>query len=275
MEVLIYYWPNILAGMLIAAGLGLIGFHIFARNQALEAFVLGQEIQTSIVLIAFSLIGAGVHSDHGLHVESIFSLGLAFILHIGFLKLVSKYNSLRMEFAVVYIFLLTALNNLIMSLSPLIEGHMVASLLGDIATASKEESLGVAAAAGVLIVVFLSKSSKFLSETIEIALFERRPTSLLLTAVLTAFMGVSVHILGLLFTITMLLMMPLALNVLGQSNYKKSQLLLIVVNVAAVVLGFANINWLDRVPTSVSIAIYCAILSIGSISVIKLWRKHA
>lgn len=274
MEMLIFYWPNLLAGILIAAGLGLIGFHIFARNQALEAFVLGQEIQTSIILIAFILIAGGAHSDHGLHVESLFSLGLAFGLHLIFLRFVRKQNSLRMEISVVYIFLLTALNNLLMSLSPLIEGHMVASLLGDIVTASAHESILIAIASSLLILLYLFKSRSFLHESVEIALFERRPKSLFLTAVLSLFMGVSVHILGLLFTITMLLVVPLALNVLGNSNYRRSQWMLVVINGLSVGIGFMNINWFERIPTSVSIALSCALLSALSVGVIKLGRKN-
>lgn len=270
---LIFYWPNLLAGVLIAAGLGLVGFHILARNQALEAFVLGQEIQTSIILIAFALIGAGAHSDHGLHIESIFSLGLAFLLHLLFLRVSYKQKELRMEISVVAIFLLTAINNLFMSLSPLIEGHMVASLLGDIVTATAGESFGVAIASAALIGLYLLKNRDFLHETVEIALFDRRPQGLFLTAVLTVFMGVSVHILGLLFTITMLLTMPLALNVLGNSNYRVSQILLVVVNASSVVLGFLNIVWFDRIPTSVSIALWCAVLSFLTVAFIKIRRK--
>lgn len=262
---------------MIAAGLGLIGFHIFARNQALEAFVLGQEIQTSIILMAFALIGANAHSDHGLHIESTFSLGLAFVLHLGFLKIVRKQKPLRMEISVVYIFLLTAMNNLIMSMSPLIEGHMVASLLGDIVTAGKNEAIGSAVFSAALIALYVAKNRRFLNESVEIALFDRRPKSLFLTGTLTLFMGVSVHILGLLFTIVMLLAMPLALNVLGNSSYKKSQISLVVVNVTSVVLGFASMSWFERAPTSVSIVLWCAFLSLVTalaFKTLKTGRKN-
>lgn len=272
---LIFYWPNLLAGIFIAAGLGLVGFHILARNQALEAFVLGQEIQTSIILIAFALMGAGAHSDHGLHVESVFSLGLAFCLHLAFLKFASRWNSLRMEIAVVYIFMLTAANNLLMSLSPLIEGHMVASLLGDIATASAKEAHMLVLTSALLIGLFLFRSRSFLNETIEIALFDKKPKGLVLTAILTIFMGVSVHILGLLFTISMLLVAPLALNILGKSSYRASQIFLVAVNTLSVALGFLNINWFDRVPTSVSISLWCLGLSVLAVFGLKIGRKNA
>src|SRR5690554_6849649 len=99
MEMLIFYWPNLVAGALIAAGLGLVGLHIFARHQALEAFVLGQEIQTSIIVIAYALIGLGQHSDHGFHVETIFSLGLAFAMHLLYLRVIGKRHHLRMEYS--------------------------------------------------------------------------------------------------------------------------------------------------------------------------------
>lgn len=275
MEVLIFYWPNLLAGMLIAAGLGLVGFHILARNQSLESFVLGQEIQTSIILIAFGLIAFGSHSDHGLHIEAVFSLGLAFALHLLFLRAVRKERALRMEISVVYIFLLTAVNNLLMSLSPLIEGHMVASLLGDIVTAGRVESYGVALASSALLALYAFKHRRLLDESVEVALFDRRPKGLFLTGALTLFMGVSVHVLGLLFTIVMLLAMPLALNVLGNSSYRASQVSLVVVNAASVALGFMNINWVDRVPTSVSIVLWCAGLSAAAALVMKTGRRHA
>lgn len=250
---LVYYWPNLLAGIFIAIGMGLIGLHVIARNQAFEAFVLGQEIQSSIILSAYVLVGFDFHQDHGLHLESSFSLLLAFGIHILFLRFAQRFRHLRMEIAVVFIFLLMALNNFLMSHSPLIEGHMVESLLGDIATTSMIESIAIVFIGLGLIFFYSLNNKRFLDETVEIALFDRAPKGPWLTLTLVFFMGVSVHFLGLLFTLGMLLMGPLTLNLLGSSNYRLSQMILMTINALSVILGFFAMNVMDRTPTSVSI----------------------
>lgn len=270
MEILAFYWPNILAGVLIAAGLGLLGLHIVARNQALEAYVLGQEIQTSIILIAFALIGANAHSDHGLHIESVFSLGLAFSLHLAFLRASRYWPSLRMEISVAAIFFFMAINNFLMSMSPLIEGHMVASLLGDIATATKAESIGIAVGSLALLIVYAWKNRAFLDETIEAALFEKRPKNLALTAMLVLFMGVSAHIFGLLFTICMLLIGPLSLNIMGGIGLVRSKVFLVGLNCSSVGLGFWSMNWFDRAPTSVCIVLWAFSIALISLIIRKI-----
>lgn len=270
MEILAFYWPNILAGVLIAAGLGLLGLHIMARNQALEAYVLGQEIQTSIILIAYGLIAFGAHSDHGLHIESFFSLGLAFAIHLVFLKASRFWPSLKMEISLAAIFFFMGLNNFLMSMSPLIEGHMVASLLGDIATASKGESIGIAISSSALLLLYFWKNRSFLDETIEAALFEKRAKNLALTVMLALFMGVSAHIFGLLFTICMLLIGPLCLNIMGGVGLFRSQAFLVALNCSSVALGFLSMNWLDRAPTSVCIVLWAFLMGLISLIIRKL-----
>ena len=262
MEVLTFYWPNLLAGFFLALALGLIGIHTIARNQALDSFVLGQELQSGIIFSAFLLSFLGHHVDHGFHVESLISLGLAILFHFIFTYIVKKFNLIRLEFSIVYVFILIAINNLFMSLNPMIEGHMVNSMLGDIVTASKGESVFISLLSCGFILYYFSQSKVFLKESIDIALFSEEKQKLTHQIVLIIFMSISVHILGLVFTLCMLLMTPIFVLMTKMKNLKLSTSLILIFNGLSVLVGFSGLGLNDRIPTSVMIVLSLFVMNL-------------
>lgn len=262
MEVLTFYWPNLVAGLFLSLSLGLIGIHTIARNQALDSFVLGQELQSGIIFSAFLLSLVGSHVDHGFHVESFFSLGLAIVFHLFFTLIVKKFHLIRLEFSIVYVFLLIAINNLFMSLNPLIEGHMVNSMLGDIVTASKLESVLISLLSIAFILFYFFQAKIFLKESIDIALFSEEKQKRSHQLVLIIFMSLSVHILGLVFTLSMLLMTPIFVLMNRMKSLNTSTALILVFNGLSVVIGFSGLGLNDRIPTSVMIVLSLLIMNL-------------
>lgn len=273
MELIQFYWPNLIAGFLLSLSLGLIGIHTIARNQSLESFVLGQELQSGIIFGAFFLNLIDMHADHGFHWESIFSLLLAIVLHLFFFLLIKRYNLIRIELSIAYVFILLALNNLFMSLDPMIEGHMVNSLLGDIVTASKVESLLIGALSLAFIFYGLIKRQDILADSVEYALFNEGHTKKSHQFFLLIFMSLSVHILGLVFTLCMLLLTPLCMLMAKIKNYQFAIIFVMLINGLSVVIGFAGLGINDRVPTSVSIVLVCALFCIAFLLINSFKRR--
>lgn len=255
MEVLTFYWPNIVAGLFLSLALGLIGIHTIARNQALDSFVLGQELQSGIIFSAFILSILGNHTDHGFHIESILSLALAIVFHFFFSAIVKKFNLIRLEFSIVYVFVLIAINNLFMSLNPMIEGHMVNSMLGDIVTASRVESALIALISCIFITYYFKQAKVFLKESVDIALFSEEKQKLSHQIILIIFMSISVHILGLVFTLCMLLMSPIFMLMNKMKNLILSTSMILIFNALSVMIGFSGLGLNDRIPTSVMIVL--------------------
>jgi len=273
MELLSFYWPNLIAGFFLALSLGVIGIHTIARSQALESFVLGQELQSGIVFSAFVLNLLSLHSDHGMHTESIMSLIIAFVMHILFIVMIKRYNLIRLEGSIAYVFILMAINNLFMSLNPMIESHMVNSLLGDIVTASKFESLFIALLSFLFLVFYFFNDKKILKESVEIALFNEEKQKISHQLALVFFMSLSVHILGLVFTLAMLLVAALAMLIAKIKSIKFATMMVLIINGLSVVLGFWGLGLNDRVPTSVSIVLVATILSMLFLFISKISRR--
>ena len=261
MEMLAFYWPNLIAGIFLAIALGLIGIHTIARNQALDSFVLGQELQSGIIFSAFLLNLLKIHSDHGFHSESVISLIIAISIHVLFSFIIKKHNLIRLEFSIIYVFFLIAINNLLMSLNPMIEGHMVNSMLGDIVTASKIESILISVLSLVFVLFYILQFKVFLKESINIALFSEEKQKLSHQIILVLFMSLSVHILGLVFTLSMLLMGPVVMLMTNMKNLVKSSVIIVIFNAFSVMLGFSGLGLNDRIPTSVMIVLILVLLN--------------
>mgnify|MGYP001213610612 CR=1 FL=1 len=253
MDMLSFYWPNLIAGFCLSLALGLIGIHTIARNQALDSFVLGQELQSGIIFSAFLLNVFDMHVDHGLHSESLISLVIAITLHLSFIWMLKKYNLIRLEVSLVYVFFLIAINNLFMSLNPMIESHMVNSMLGDIVTASKIESILISLFSALFVLFYIKQRKVFLKESIDIALFSEEKQKISHQIILVLFMSLSVHILGLVFTLSMLLMAPIFMLLTHMKNLNYSIFYVLLFNGLSVLIGFSGLGLNDRIPTSVMI----------------------
>lgn len=266
MEVLAFYWPNLIAGVILVFVLGIVGQHLVARNQSMEVMLLGQEFQTSILMSALvmSMLESGEHSDHGLHLEMIISLGFVILYHLTYQLILKRFRSFKIEGAIALILILTGVSHLIVLLSPLVEMHMVKSYLGDIVTVSKVESLSVSVIVFIAF-LFLKKISKetFL-DTLEISLFnkttKKRKQSFIFSAIVLLLMLLSIHLFGSLFTVGTIIIPAFISGILNVD--KRHYLMMNVFNSLSVVGAFMFLTIFDRLPTTVFILFFIFLVSL-------------
>ncbi len=266
MEVLAFYWPNLIAGVVLVFVLGVVGQHLVARNQSMEVMLLGQEFQTSILMSALvmSLFESGKHSDHGLHLEMFISLLFVLIYHFTYQLILKRFRNFRIEGAIALILILTGFSHLIVLLSPLVEMHMVKSYLGDIVTVSKIESLAVSVV--VIISYFLLRKieKETFLDTLEMSLFnkttKKRKSSVLFSAVVLILMLLSIHLFGSLFTVGAIIIPAFLSGVLNVD--KKHFMTMTILNSLSVVGAFMFLTIFDRLPTTVFILFFILIVSL-------------
>lgn len=139
---------------------------------------------------------------------------------------------------------------------------MVNSMLGDIVTASKLESVLISLLSIAFILFYFFQAKIFLKESIDIALFSEEKQKRSHQLVLIIFMSLSVHILGLVFTLSMLLMTPIFVLMNRMKSLNTSTALILVFNGLSVVIGFSGLGLNDRIPTSVMIVLSLLIMNL-------------
>jgi ABC-type Mn2+/Zn2+ transport system permease subunit len=266
MDVLNFYWPNILAAIALVFVLGQVGRHLIGRNQSMEIMLLGQEFQTSILVAALtlSLFETGDHDDHNFHLEVLLTLVFVLFYHFIYLGILKHYRSYRVEGAIVLIVMLMGFSHLVVLMSPVVEFHMVKSFLGDIVTVSKFESLlitGISIISGFI----LYKNNRAITlDTIEIALFnkttKKRRSMLIFSSLVLILMLFSIHLFGSLFTVGAMVIPAFISSILNLSSSKYN--LLSILNSLSVVLAFGFIMQFDRLPTTVLILVFIFSISL-------------
>lgn len=275
MEVISFYWPNILAAMVLVLILGRIGTHLVARNQSLEVILLGQSFQSGILVGALFLswIERSFHSEHGIHLESIISLIFAAIVHYVYLRLSRNFRTYKTEIALVLFVLLVSFAHFIVSISPVIEFHMIKAAVGDIVTISKIESIFILLIFIVTFLYFLKRENQYLDRTIDIALFNKATNNkkeFSFTIIVYLIIFLSVHHFGTLFTMAVSLIPALsfAMKCVERRLFKY----LLMLNLISVPLNFLFLNFWDRIPTTVIIVFVCLINSVMFTKVVKLFK---
>lgn len=266
MEVLAFYWPNLIAGVILVFVLGIVGQHLVARNQSMEVMLLGQEFQTSILMSALvmSMLESGEHSDHGLHLEMMISLGFVIVYHLTYQLILKRFRSFKIEGAIALILILTGFSHLIVLLSPLVEMHMVKSYLGDIVTVSKVESLSVSVIVFIAFLVLKKISKETFLDTLEISLFnkttKKRKQSFIFSAIVLLLMLLSIHLFGSLFTVGAIIIPAFISGILNVD--KRHYLMMNVFNSLSVVGAFMFLTIFDRLPTTVFILFFIFLVSL-------------
>lgn len=266
MEVLAFYWPNLIAGVVLVFVLGILGQHLVARNQSMEVMLLGQEFQTSILMSALvmSLFESGSHDDHGIHLEMLVSLAFVLIYHFSYLMILKKYRSYRVEGAIALIIILTGFGHLIVLLSPLVEMHMVKSYLGDIVTVSKVESLSVAAFVVAFYLIYTKIQKNVFLDTLEISLFNKvtkgRSSQRSFSIIVLILMLMSIHLFGSLFTVGAIIIPAFLAGILNVE--KKHYYFMTILNSLSVIGAFLFLSTFDRLPTTVFILFFITVISL-------------
>ena len=257
MEILGFYWINILAGMILVFALGMIGRHLVARNQSMEVMLLGQEFQTSLLMAALfiGLFETGDHDHHSFHLETFVSLIFVLLYHFSYLFFLKKYRNFKIEGAIVFIILLMGFSHLVVLMSPVVEFHMVKSFLGDIVTVSQNESITVALFSFFSIIILKKIDKNTELDTIEIALFnkttKKRAHSVFFSILVLLLMLFSIHLFGSLFTIGAMII-PAFISGIFKINHQQFNILTIL-NSLSVVVAFFFLLFADRLPTTVVI----------------------
>ncbi|MGK0367293.1 MAG: ABC-type Mn2+/Zn2+ transport system permease subunit [Thermoproteota archaeon] len=266
MEILNFYWANIMAGIVLVFVLGLIGRHLIARNQSMEVMLLGQEFQTSILIaaIVMGLFESGQHDDHSLHFEAIITLVLVLISHSFYILILKKNRSFRIEGAISYIILLMGLGHIIVLTSPLVEFHMIKSSLGDIVTVSKLESILVTCLGLISSLVIFKIHKNTYLDTLEFALFnkptKKRKSYFIFSSIVLILMLFSIHLFGSLFTVGSIIIPAFITGILNINN--KHYMIITFLNSLSVVGAFAFLLLFDRLPTTVLILFFIFITTL-------------
>jgi ABC-type Mn2+/Zn2+ transport system permease subunit len=259
MDVLDFYWLNIVAGIILVFVLGTVGRHIVGRNQSMEIMLLGQEFQTSLLLATplITLIESAEHDDHNTHLEALLTLVFVVLLHKIFSTFIKKYRSYRIEGAIIFIVLL-------MGLSHLIVLQMVKGFLGDIVTVPRSESIFVIISSLFIYFLFLKTKEETKLDTIEIALFnratKRRKTSFIFSTIVFLLMLLSVHLFGSLFTIGAMIIPSFIAAIMKLSE--KKYFYLTILNSFSVIGAFLMLSIFDRLPTTVLILFFILFISL-------------
>lgn len=279
MEILSFYWVNILSGYLLVLILGTIGQHLITRNQSMEVMLLGQEFQTGI-LVAVLLLGffedSSDHSEHGLHLETLLSLAFVAVIHGFYSFLVHKFRSFRVEGALVFIMLLMGLGHLVVVISPMVEFHMVKSYLGDIVTVSKFEAIFVTILAVVFGVLLRLRKQNIFLDTLEIGLFnkttKKRPGSRMFELIVLVLMLFSVHLFGSLFTVGCIIIPAFIAGILRLPRNRYFPLMIL--NSLMVIVSFGLLLYNDRFPTTVVILFLITLSSLFFAAFFALHNKR-
>ena len=257
MELLSFYFPSIIASILLLLVLGLLGYHLIARNQSLEVLLLGQEFQTAILLSAFflSILPRISYDHHGVHLEIIITLILAILSHILFRRIFRFKSHIKTEGVVGYLVFLMGLNQLVILISPLIEMHMVKSYIGDIVTVSKSESYFLIGISVVALIGIIKRRKFFFLDSLDISIFgkvtKQRNNKLFFNAVTLCMMLFSIHHFGVLFTLGAILIPGLINSFFLLS--KKDLIFQVALSSTSPIFAFILTTYNDRLPTTVLI----------------------
>ncbi len=172
MELLSFYFINIIVGAMLAIVLGLYGSQIVARGQSFDVIVLGQSMQVGVLLgvLIIDIFHIG-HDDHGLHIEIITGSFFACFIYWGYLRLSKFKKYMRVPLLAVFYITLLALGYLVVAASPLIESHMVKAFLGDIVTASPKELWWILFFSIFSLIFYLKNSKTIILQSFDLSTF--------------------------------------------------------------------------------------------------------
>lgn len=288
-EVLAMYASTLVAVILVAAALALVGSQIAARQSITESLVVSQSSAFGValavaippwLLLWFAGVPAGEVKDALTAVaESLkeplvrYVIGFlltAWVVRLGRFAMGSGPSSrsaasLRPEARnTVYIglfVLLTALTYLMTAISPVLEGHIVAAFFGDPTFISPQEATGIAVLAVVVCIFMAWQWRQISSWSFEVATFGAPPLSpklkrcqLIFSMASLLLLYSAVVLMGLLFTLACLLLPTILLAPACRHNRSFSRAIAPVAMVGAGG-GFVFSLWEGSLPTTPCIAL--------------------
>lgn len=261
-----FYWPNILAAIFLIFIFCHLGQHLIARNKAMEVMLLGQEFQTGILTSALllSLFESGHHDDHGLHIEFFVTGLIVLFIHSLYLFIHKRFRHIKVEGAVSFIVLLILTSQFIVSLNPGIEFHMVKSMMGDIVTVSKGESVFVSLLSLVACGIYYSFRDGIHEDTMDISLFNKRTHkgfyNFIFNILVFTLMFMSIHLLGSIFTLGALFIPAFVLQFFYVTP--KTKFILFIILSLTSPLSFFLLTMNDRLAPTLLIILLITVISV-------------
>lgn len=268
-ELLILYKWSLIAALFGGTALALIGAQMAARNQSVQTLVISQGASLGVV-IALAL----THS-HGSEAESalafwptLIGLAVAAGMYLFCETAIPKRWPSRNTYFVSVFAILLAITNLIISLVPSLESHMVASFFGDISVASNKEAQLIALIGfGARMFMYNSWTGIVKNSFDQVIFRQPHQTSkdkirekIFLFATLTVITA-CVQFLGLLFTLSCLFIPAMILS-RAQTQLGGLTKKIETVAVIGVAGGLALSLWHGKLPTSPTMTVTLLVFSL-------------
>jgi zinc/manganese transport system permease protein len=262
MEMIALYKWTLLGGTLAGAALALIGAQLAARNQAVQSLVVSQAASFGVTI---ALIFRTRFEDPHSHINDILPLLLGSVstaLFYGVCEFVVQKRWASRNTHFIGIFgLLMALSYTVVSMVPSLESHMAAAYFGDLTVATDHETIIIACLAAAVLIVLVMDWRRISAWSFEAMTFGQflpsRADRLANIAFLVGGMlmiSASVHILGLLFTLSCLFL-PIIVVSKMQSGFRGLAFRLILGAIAGILSGFVISLWQGSLPTVPTITI--------------------
>lgn len=250
----LYLW-TIIAGLVAAPALALLGTHLATRDRAMQTLCVGQGAMVGV------LVGIGVfHAWEHLMLGKLGPFLTALVVSASTFLLTDrlvekKVASKNTTFAFVF-GLLLAMGYLSSALFPALESHMAQVYFGDLATLTELDSKIMLGAGLLCLLILVAKVKAISNQSFELAIFgdfmskaqatwELRSFKIL-TLVMLCF---SVQFVGFLFTIAMLFLPTAMMNYLETKGLRLHLILCTSIVLAGTLIGFAISLQFTRVPT--------------------------
>lgn len=255
MDVLFIYGPVLFAAAIAAAALCVAGTFLAARRETLQAVVASQSASFGVTVAL--VLGLWIPVLAWGSVPAVVSLVFTILVYIIVKKALPRLSNKATELLWILFLSLLALNFLVLSLFPSIERHFANSFMGDLATATNNEAILIAALSAVLVTFALARWTILLHANFWAAskVFHLKNGDqlvlLILSGVVIAF---STHIFGFLFTCTSLVVAPFFASIAGSTSKMFLRLALLIA-IAGTGVGFLFSLAQDQVSTSASVTL--------------------
>jgi len=208
-ELLLLYWPTILAAIFTGATLSVVGALLVTRQAAVQTLAVSQSagLGVSLGLLVSQIFFPDGHLEHTA-IPLVFGLAVS---AAGFASTewIARHSHTQTVVYLAAFALFWGASQLLTGFFPVIESHATALYFGDIVTLTKGESLFFFALSGCLSVYLLLfwrglSARAFLSAILDEPLRLRSPLDLGFYVTSLALVCLSVQMLGLLFTLSCL-----------------------------------------------------------------------